>query len=515
MSGFYVALPDQWEVINVEVEGVEAILDLLSAVDEEWAQASAGMFTAEGMSEMIRLWALDPEPAGIGYASVNIVQETNPFPISLEDLCTQMPALYEMMDLEVLQTECDLEINNQEAARFTLRLNLGIFSIIEYMYVIVNENDLWMMTFAIGENESAEYEPLFNEIADTWRIMGMETDFRVGFVTDTAGINDMSFNATYWNGILRAQDSLGIKAYFLESDDPSQYVANLTDFAIEDFDLVVAPSFFLGGALAEVSADFPGVNFTIGDYAYPDPFAVPEGMVGHAECIPNVQGQVFKTDQASFLAGYLAAGMTETGKLGTFGGARIPTVTIFGVGFQMGMEHYNQVHGTDVELHGWDNETGEGLFTGDFGDLAKGREAAESLFDEGADIFIPVGGLIGLPGFNIARERGGYGIWVDTDGYESLPDVQDVILTSVMKNFDNAVYDVIEAANNGKFDGCGVYIGDLANSGVGIAPYHDLESVVPEQLKTEIEELTQKIISGEIKDTGCVSYPQYCPGGLY
>ena len=86
-------------------------------------------------------------------------------------------------------------------------------------------------------------------------------------------------------------------------------------------------------------------------------------------------GQVFKTDQAAFLAGYLAAGMTKTGKLGYFGGAKIPTVTIFGVGFQAGMEYYNEVHGTNVQLIGWDNETGEGLFTGDFGDLTKGKEA--------------------------------------------------------------------------------------------------------------------------------------------
>jgi basic membrane protein A len=238
-------------------------------------------------------------------------------------------------------------------------------------------------------------------------------------------------------------------------------------------------------------------------------------VVGNAECIPNVQGQIFKTDQAAFLAGYLAAGMTETGKLGYFGGAKIPTVTIFGVGFQHGMDHYNEVHGTEVELLGWDNETGEGLFTGDFGDLTKGKEATESLFDEGADIFIPVGGLIGTPGFDVARERGGYGVWVDIDGYNLLPEARDVLLTSVMKNMDNSVYDVIKGAMDGTFDGCGIYVGDLANGGMGIAPYHDLESTVPDDLKAEVEALKEAIISGEITDTGCVSYPEHCPGGLY
>ena len=152
-------------------------------------------------------------------------------------------------------------------------------------------------------------------------------------------------------------------------------------------------------------------------------------------------------------------------------------------------------------LIGWDNETGEGLFTGDFDDLTKGKEATESLFDEGADIFIPVGGLIGTPGFDVARERGGYGIWVDVDGYDLLPEARDVLLTSVMKNMDNSCYDVINAVLEGSFEGCGVYIGSLENDGVGIAPYHDLESAVPDDLQAEVEALREQIISGEISDT--------------
>jgi basic membrane protein A len=285
----------------------------------------------------------------------------------------------------------------------------------------------------------------------------------VGFVTDTGGIDDQSFNTTQWNGVLRAQTDLGVQAKFIQSDEATQYTPNLTEFASQGYDLVIAAGFFLGGDLAKVAAQYPDVKFSIVDYSYPDPFGVPEGVVGNKECIPNVQGQVFKTDQAAFLAGYLAAGMTKTGKLGYFGGAKIPTVTIFGVGFQAGMEYYNSVHGTSVTLIGWDNKTGEGLFTGDFSDLTKGKEATESLFDEGADIFIPVGGLIGSPGFDVARERGGYGIWVDVDGFNMPPlaTAHDVLLTSVMKNMDNSVYDVIKAAKEGNFQGCGIYVGSI------------------------------------------------------
>jgi basic membrane lipoprotein Med (substrate-binding protein (PBP1-ABC) superfamily) len=192
--------------------------------------------------------------------------------------------------------------------------------------------------------------------------------------------------------------------------------------------------------------------------------------------------------QARFLAGIAAGKRTKTGKIGTFGGAKIPTVTIFMVGFQKGMEAYNAKHGTSVTLVGWDNATGEGVFTGDFQDQVKGKEATQSLFDEGADIFMPVGGQIGIPGFEVARERGGYGIWVDTDGYVSLSGVQDVILTSVMKVMDVSAASVIKDEANGAFKGCTNYIGDMSNSGVGIAPYHDLDSKVPADLKAEIED---------------------------
>ncbi|MBN1642394.1 MAG: BMP family ABC transporter substrate-binding protein [Anaerolineae bacterium] len=342
-----------------------------------------------------------------------------------------------------------------------------------------------------------------------------EDTFCVGFVTDTGGIDDKSFNETQWKGVERAVDELGVHAQYIQSDEATQYEPNLTEFASQDYDLIIASGFFLGGDLAKVAAQYPDTSFTIVDYAYPDPFGVPEGVVGHAECVPNVEGQVFKTDQAAFLAGYLAAGMTKTGKLGYFGGAKIPTVTIFGVGLQAGMEYYNSVHGTDVVMVGWDNETGEGVFTGDFADLTKGKEAAESLFDEGVDIFAGVGGLIGSPGFDVARERGGYGIWVDVDGYNLLPDARDVLLTSIMKNMDTSCFTVIEDTMEGSFSGCGVYVGSLANGGVGIAPYHDLEGAIPDALKGEIEDLQAKIISGEIVDTGCVSYPEHCPGGLY
>jgi basic membrane protein A len=124
--------------------------------------------------------------------------------------------------------------------------------------------------------------------------------------------------------------------------------------------------------------------------------------------------------------------------------------------------------------------------------------------------------LIGSPGFAVAREYGGYGVWVDTDGYTSLDGVQDVILTSVLKFMQPVAFNFIKDAMEGNFVGCTNYVGDMAtNGGVGMASYHDLDSVVPDDLKAEVTALEAKIKSGELVDTGCVSYPQWCAQGLY
>ena len=231
-------------------------------------------------------------------------------------------------------------------------------------------------------------------------------------------------------------------------------------------------------------------------------------------------GEIFKTDQPAYLAGYLAAGMAmkldpADPKVGYFGGAKIPTVTIFGVGLQMGIDAYNAAHGTSVKLLGWDNATGEGTFTNDFTDMSKAQQAAQSLFDEGGDVVIGVGGLIGSTVFPIAQQLGKLGMWVDVDGYVQWPDYRDVMLTSIMKGLGQAHYDVIKSAMDGTFAGCTDYVGSLANNGVAMADYHDLSSQVPDDLKAEIEALKAKIISGEISDTGCISYPDWCPTGLY
>jgi len=342
----------------------------------------------------------------------------------------------------------------------------------------------------------------------------LDTVFCAGFVTDTAGIADKSFNQTQWEGIKRAEETLGIHAQYAASTEASQYGPNITTFATEGYDIIFASGIFLANDLALVAEQYPDLKFVIGDDTFPDPSWIAEGNPGYDSCMENVMGMVYKTDQAAYLAGYLAAGMSEAGKIGFFGGAKIPTVVIFGVGIQKGIEAYNEAHDADVELIGWDSATGEGVFTLNFTDMTVAKQAATSLFDEGADVVIGVGGLIGSTVFPVARERGGYGMWVDVDGLVQFPEYSDVILTSIMKNMAQAEYDVVKGAMGGYFHGCDQYVGEFANNGVQLGPFSP-DIVVPADLLAEIEDLKAQITAGEITDCGCLSYPEYCPYGVY
>lgn len=306
-------------------------------------------------------------------------------------------------------------------------------------------------------------------------------------VTDTGGIDDNSFNQTAWKGVQDAQAQLGIEGRFLESQAETDYEANINSL-LGDCDIILTIGFLLGDATKTAAEANPDQKFSIVDFAY-DP------------TIPNVLGQVYATDQAAFLAGYLAAGMSETGILGTFGGINIPPVTIFMDGFHAGAMYHNEQKGTDVQVLGWNPETREGLFTNNFESLDDGRAFAQNLYDEGADIVLPVAGPVGLGSAALADELGTDAlkiIGVDADLYLTDPEKGHVYLTSIMKNMDSTVFQVIESAMNGTFEG-GVIVGTLESGGVGLAPYHDMADIVPDELKAEIEAIKAGIIDGSIK----------------
>jgi basic membrane protein A len=320
------------------------------------------------------------------------------------------------------------------------------------------------------------------------------SDFSACQVTDTGGVDDRSFNETAYNGLVDAGSELGFEPTVLESQSEADYETNITTLMGQDCNLIVTVGFLLGDATATAAEDNPDQEFAIVDFDFFN--SDTEEDVEY----DNVAELTFSTDQAAFLAGYVAAATTETDTVGTYGGINIPTVTIFMEGFETGIDYYNEENGTEVELVGWSNEAGDGLFTGDFEDQSKGRSTTEQLLDEGADIIMPVAGPVGLGSIEAVEAAGGNAklIWVDTDGCVSVEDSCDLFLTSVMKNMDVAVHDTTVAAAEGNFQG-GLYVGTLENEGVAIAPFNEFEDSVPQEVKDAVEDLQQQIIDGEIE----------------
>ena len=311
-------------------------------------------------------------------------------------------------------------------------------------------------------------------------------DFVGCMVTDEGGVDDKSFNQSAYEGLVAAQDAGVVSdVNLVESNAAADYEPNVQSMVAEDCGLIVTVGFLLADttqAAAEANAE---EQFAIVDFIWEEP-------------IDNVKPLVFNTHEAAFLAGYLAAGYSETGSVGTWGGAKIPTVTIFMDGFYDGVQHYNETKGTDVQVLGWDKEAQDGQFVGDFSNTTLALQISENLISQGADILLPVAGPLGEQAAIAARDAGEASvIWVDVDGYETVPDYNDLILTSVMKGIAVAVETAATDAAGETFSN-EPFVGTLENEGVGLAPYHDFEEEIPQELKDEVEQLREQVVSGEI-----------------
>ena len=311
-------------------------------------------------------------------------------------------------------------------------------------------------------------------------------DFIGCMVTDEGGVDDKSFNQSAYEGLQAAQ-SAGVVSdiTLVESNAAADYEPNVQSMVAEDCGMIVTVGFLLADTTQAAAEANPEEQFSIVDFIWEEP-------------IDNVKPLVFNTHEAAFLAGYLAAGYSQTGSVGTWGGAKIPTVTIFMDGFYDGVQHYNETKGTDVQVLGWDKEAQDGQFVGDFSNTTLALQISENLISQGADILLPVAGPLGEQGAIAARDAGETSvIWVDVDGYETVPDYNDLILTSVMKGIAVAVETAATDAAGGSFSN-EPFVGTLENEGVGLAPYHDFEDLVPQELKDEVDQLREQIVSGEI-----------------
>ena len=307
-----------------------------------------------------------------------------------------------------------------------------------------------------------------------------EAAFRVGQVTDVGGIDDKSFNATAWLGMQNAEKELGVEVAYLESQQQTDYAVYQQQFIDQGYDMIVTVGYLLTEDTKTFAGKYPDVYFAGIDQTYD-------------VSLPNLMGLTFATDQAAFVAGYLAAGMTKTGKVGTFGGIEIPPVTVFMVGYESGVKYYNEKHGTNVEVLGMTT------FVGNFESTDDGRRVGEDLISEGVDIIMPVAGPVGLGTAAAMQENPGTMlIGVDTDWCVSAAEYCAVTLTSVRKAMDKTVPLAIQMALQGTFMG-GELVGTLANGGVSIAPFHEFDSQVSAELKAELDEVAQGIIDGSIK----------------
>jgi basic membrane protein A and related proteins len=306
-------------------------------------------------------------------------------------------------------------------------------------------------------------------------------------VSDEAGFDDKSFNESAKNGVEQAVQQYGVTAKYLESKTSQDYTPNVTACLGQGAKMIVTVGFRLDKATSDAAKFNPNVKFEIVDFAYDPPIA-------------NVLGLTFKTDDAAFLAGYLAAGTSKTGKVGTFGGVNIPTVTIFENGFAAGVLKYKQDTRRSVQVLGWDPLKQNGTFSGDFTNQAKGKQIGEDLLSEGADIILPVAGDVGLGTARAIQEAGGNAalIWVDADGCGTVPQICPLILTTVEKHMKKAVFLGIEEMLKGSFPGGTTYLGTLKNDGVGLAPFHEWDRKIPADLKSKLDELKKGVIDGTV-----------------
>lgn len=310
--------------------------------------------------------------------------------------------------------------------------------------------------------------------------------FLACMVTDTGGIDDRSFNASAWQGMQNAKKDIGVQIKYLSSTSQNDYAPNIDAFVNQSCGLIVTVGFLMGDITQTKAQADPNQKYAIVDYTY-------------SPAIPNVLGLIYNTNEDAFLGGYLAAGMSKTGAVGTFGGIQIPTVTIYMDGFAAGVYYYNKQHSAHVKVLGWDPSTQKGSFSGDFTSQDKGQNIANAEMQQGADVIFPVAGNVGLGAAAAVQASNGKAVmeWVDTDGCLSAAQYCPLFLTSVNKGIAASVEAAIKETAAGTFQG-GNYTGTLANGGVGLAPYHQFDSKIPSALKSEIDQIKQSIISGSV-----------------
>ncbi|MGH2528407.1 MAG: BMP family lipoprotein [Actinomycetota bacterium] len=319
----------------------------------------------------------------------------------------------------------------------------------------------------------------------------------VGLVYDIGGRGDLSFNDSAAAGLDRAASEFNVEPQELEPNQGGTNRAELLDLlASQGTDLIIGVGFLFAETVCAAGAKYADVNFgDIDGFINQDTPNCPGAHELTAD--DNVASLLFAEEQGSFLVGATAALKSETGRLGFIGGVDIDLIHKFEAGFVAGATAVNPDVEIDIKYISQPPD-----FSG-FNDPARGKEIAASMYESGADVVYHAAGGSGLGMFQAAREYSAssgskvWGIGVDSDQYETLgassPQLQEYVLTSMLKRVDVAVYETIRAQVEGTFEG-GYIIFDLSRDGVGYSTSGGfIDDIVP-----QLEDLKQQIIDGEI-----------------
>lgn len=299
-------------------------------------------------------------------------------------------------------------------------------------------------------------------------VVSTAQELKIGMVTDVGGVNDQSFNQSAWEGLLRAEEELGIKVGYAESQQEADYAPNLEQLYDYDNDLIWGIGFMMADAILDAAETNPDQLYAIIDNAYEN---TPE----------NVIGVLFKAEEASFLVGYIAGRMSKTGTVGFVGGIRGVIIDGFDYGYTAGVAYANK----DVEVLN--------QYADSFSDQAKGKAIATQMYQNGADVIFHAAGGAGIGVIEAAKENDKYVIGVDRDQSDLAP---DHMITSAMKRIDNAMFNIAVDLQNGNLKGGQTITYGLADNGVDIAPSSDKH--VPQEILDEVEIIKQDIIDGKI-----------------
>lgn len=303
---------------------------------------------------------------------------------------------------------------------------------------------------------------------------------RIGLVLDHAAENDKGFNQYSLAGARKAAEAAGLELTYLAATD---YESSIQTVINEGANLVLTVGFLLGDATAKAARAHPEIKFAIVDNAYSPGFGCPDTV---KDCysqeggLSNVTSLMFAEDEVAYLAGTLAACMSKTDTIATVAGMEIPPVVRFVTGFENGAK---SVKPDIVTLR---------QYIPDFNDPATGKVVAQDFINQGADVIFGAGGNTGNGGLLAAKEAGLMAIGVDVDQYESYSEVKEVLLTSAMKKVDVAVGLAVQAFADGQLNS-GIRLATIANGGIGLAPYHDWESKIPQECRDRVKAAEEAI----------------------